>query len=187
MALFTQMKTKPLPTNGTSRLPKLPFDRTPQTIPEHHAAEIAIRKVLVPTDFSAASLNASNYAMRLARKFGSELIFLHVLPLPLPASFEACPIDYPPELTGECEESLNTIVRSARDEGVKAARSVVRPGIPTHEIVEAAKEFDTDLIVIATHGYTGWKHFAIGSTAERVVRAAPCPVLVVREKEHEFA
>jgi len=42
------------------------------------------------------------------------------------------------------------------------------------------------MIVIATHGYTGWKHFAIGSTAERVVRAAPCPVLVVREKEHEF-
>ena len=54
------------------------------------------------------------------------------------------------------------------------------------EIGEVAKESDVDLIVIATHGYTGWKHFAIGSTAERVVRAAPCPVLVVREKEHEF-
>jgi universal stress protein A len=52
--------------------------------------------------------------------------------------------------------------------------------------VEAAKDFDVDLIVIATHGYTGWKHFCIGSTAERVVRAAPCPVMVVREKEHEF-
>ena len=47
-------------------------------------------------------------------------------------------------------------------------------------------ELDVDLIVIATHGFTGWRHFAIGSTAERVARAAPCPVLVVREKEHEF-
>lgn len=62
----------------------------------------------------------------------------------------------------------------------------MRTGVPTHEIVEAAKELDVDLIVIATHGYTGWKHFAIGSTAERVARAAPCSVLVVREKEHEF-
>ncbi|MEI4884363.1 universal stress protein, partial [Klebsiella pneumoniae] len=61
-----------------------------------------------------------------------------------------------------------------------------RTGLPAHEIVEAAKELDVDLIVIATHGHTGWKHFAIGSTAERVVRAAPCPVLVVRQKEHEF-
>ena len=67
------------------------------------------------------------------------------------------------------------------------ASSPVRCGLASIEIVDAAKEVDVDLIVIATHGYTGWKHFAIGSTAERVVRAAPCPVLVVREKEHEFA
>ena len=64
---------------------------------------------------------------------------------------------------------------------------LVLTGSTKREIVEAAKALDVDLIVIATHGYTGWKHFAIGSTAERVVRAAPCPVLVVREKEHEFA
>ena len=65
-------------------------------------------------------------------------------------------------------------------------RAMTRQGIASHEIVDAAKEFDVDLIVMATHGYTGLKHFCIGSTAERVVRAAPCPVLVVREKEHEF-
>ncbi|MBA2435825.1 MAG: universal stress protein [Chthoniobacterales bacterium] len=52
--------------------------------------------------------------------------------------------------------------------------------------VEAARELDSDLIVIATHGYTGWKHFCIGSTTERVVRTAPCPVFVVREKQHEL-
>ena len=59
----------------------------------------------------------------------------------------------------------------------------MRTGVPSHEIVELAKEADIDLIVIAALGYTGSKHFCIGSTAERVARAAPCPVLVVREKE----
>ena len=53
--------------------------------------------------------------------------------------------------------------------------TMLRNGLAAHEIVEAAKELDTDLIIIATHGYTGWKHFCIGSTAERVVRAAHVP------------
>ena len=70
--------------------------------------------------------------------------------------------------------------------GGAGTKSILRTGIATHQIVEAAKELDVDLIVIATHGFTGWKHFAICSTAERVARAAPCPVLVVREKEHDF-
>ena len=60
------------------------------------------------------------------------------------------------------------------------------PVLAAHEIVEAARDLDSDLIVIATHGYTGWKHLCIGSTAERVVRTAPCPVFVVREKQHEL-
>ena len=89
------------------------------------------------------------------------------------------------ELTS-AEKNLRVLLSSAEVGGLKETRSTLRTGIPSHEIVEAAKDFDVDLIVIATHGYTGWKHFCIGSTAERVVRAAPCPVLVVREKEHEF-
>ena len=84
------------------------------------------------------------------------------------------------------KEFASALVNSVRAAGVAGARSTLRTGVATHEIVEAAKELDVDLIVIATHGYTGWKHFAIGSTAERVARAAPCPVLVVREKEHDF-
>ena len=86
----------------------------------------------------------------------------------------------------DAKESLRTLVNSVRAAGATGARSTIRTGVATHEIVEAAKELDVDLIVIATHGYTGWKHFAIGSTAAQVARAAPCPVLVVREKEHDF-
>jgi nucleotide-binding universal stress UspA family protein len=83
-------------------------------------------------------------------------------------------------------KNLRSLIASVRNGKIDRPHWKVRAGLPSHEIVEAAKEMDVDLIVVATHGYTGWKHFCIGSTAERVVRAAPCPVLVVREKEHEF-
>ena len=84
------------------------------------------------------------------------------------------------------KKNLRVLLSSAEVGGLKETQFALRTGIAWHEIVEAAKELDVDLIVTATHGYTGWKHFCIGSTAERVVRSAPCPVLVVREKEHEF-
>ena len=62
----------------------------------------------------------------------------------------------------------------------------MRTGRAASEIVEVAKERNTDLIIISTHGYTGLKHVFLGSTTENVVRYAPCPVLTVREHEHEF-
>ena len=64
--------------------------------------------------------------------------------------------------------------------------TTVRVGRPFHEIVEAAREGNADLIILATHGHTGLKHMLLGSTAENVVRHASCPVLIVREQEHEF-
>jgi nucleotide-binding universal stress UspA family protein len=64
--------------------------------------------------------------------------------------------------------------------------TIVQMGEPYKEIINIAKARKVDLIIIATHGYTGMKHMMLGSTAERVVRQAPCPVLVVREKEKEF-
>src|SRR6185295_13967182 len=66
------------------------------------------------------------------------------------------------------------------------ADSTLREGSSYHEIVTAAKELDVDMIIISTHGTRGLTHFFMGSTAERVVQHAPCPVLVVREREHEF-
>ena len=68
-----------------------------------------------------------------------------------------------------------SILRQAFAEGLQRMRSC-----------EAAEELDVDLIIMATHGVRGWKHFGLGSTADRVARAAPCPVLVVREREREF-
>jgi universal stress protein A len=152
------------------------------------SALIGLKKILVPLDFSPLSKKALQYAQRFARQFKTDLTLLHVLEQPMPATFEGLQISspFPEDELPDAKKRLNTLAASVRNPGVTTVRAILRRGLAAHEIVEAAKELDVDLIVIATHGYTGWKHFCIGSTAERVVRAAPCPVLVVREKEHDF-
>jgi nucleotide-binding universal stress UspA family protein len=165
---------------------KLENPRSPLDAPRHPT--FALKKILVPHDFSSPSRKAFKYAYRLGKEFGSHLILLHVLEPVSSGSFmkrSGAPAFSEKELTS-AEKNLRVLLSSAEVGGLKETRSALRTGIASHEIVEAARDFDVDLIVIATHGYTGWKHFCIGSTAERVVRAAPCPVLVVREKEHEF-
>jgi universal stress protein A len=162
--------------------------RTSVTKPAADRAEIAIKKMLAPTDFSPPSRKAFHYALRFAEEFGSELILLHILEPATSPALAGVPAAsaFSEKEMATAEKNLRNLVDSAQAAGMTGARSTVRTGVATHEIVEAAKDLDVDLIVIATHGYTGWKHFAIGSTAERVARAAPCPVLVVREKEHDF-
>ena len=152
-------------------------------------AAIHLKRILVPIDFSAPSQQALRYALRFAKEFHAEVTLLHVVEktaigsgfADLPSTFA-----YSDEELSIAKKNLGALSTSSQVAGLPTIGSTVRTGLPPHEIVEAAKELDTDLIVIATHGYTGWKHFCIGSTAERVVRAAPCPVFVVREKEHEF-
>lgn len=145
-----------------------------------------LKKILVPLDFSPPSQQALRYGIRLATEFRAELIVIHII-RGIASRFPDAP-DLPavsPEEQQDAEEQLSNIVSSAAIEGVNS-RYAFRTGLASHQIVEAAKELNVDLIVIATHGYTGWKHFCIGSTAESVVRTAPCPVFVVREKEREF-
>ncbi|HEX7516819.1 MAG TPA: universal stress protein [Chthoniobacterales bacterium] len=161
---------------------------TTQTLPAQSKSKMpALKKILVPSDFSPASDNAFKYALHFGKQYGAQLHVIHVLEPVLSPQFAGLP--EAPALSKEelatAEKNLRAWADSAGAAGV-AAKLVLRNGLPAHEIVETAKGLDVDLIVIATHGYTGWKHFCIGSTAERVVRAAPCPVLVVREKEHEF-
>ena len=150
------------------------------------SAAFNLKRILVPVDFSDASSYAVEWARRVGGFSGAELIFLHVIVPEAPVGIEDLPASCADELKENANENLRAMVQAARNSGDESAKSLTRCGLPTHEIVEAAKELDVDLVVIATHGYTGWKHFCIGSTAERVVRAAPCPVLVIRKKEHEF-
>jgi len=157
---------------------------------ERVRVEIERRKlgpILVPSDFSPASSKAFKYALRFAKQFGAQMTLLHVLEPAPPNLMGITPVPlFSEDELAAAEKNLGAWTASARGAGVADTRSAVRTGVASHEILEAAKEMDVDLIVIATHGFTGWKHFCIGSTAELVARSAPCPVLVVREKEHEF-
>ena len=147
-----------------------------------------LKRVLVPVDFSETSHKALQYAVKFAEQFGAVLELVHVIE----------PILYPVELgyMALAQEDEQRRLQQVTDKLEDLARSlhlVPRPesrvltGAPWRELVEEAKTKRVDLIIIATHGYTGFKHVLLGSVAERVVRHAPCPVLVVREAEDEFA
>lgn len=148
---------------------------------------LAFRNILVPSDFSSASDKAFKYALNFSQHFGAQLHVIHVLERVLSPQFAGLPEApaFSEEEVAAAAKNLRAWAKSAGATGA-GAKLVLRNGFPAHEIVEAAKDLAVDLVIIATQGLTGWKHFCIGSTAERVVRAAPCPVLVVREKEHEF-
>lgn len=150
------------------------------------SAAFGLKRILVPVDFSVASNNAVEFARRVSGVTGADIVFLHVIEPDSSLAFESLPSICSDELKANAEENLRSLVRAARKAGDEGATSVMRSGLATHEIVEVAKDLDVDLIILAAHGHKGWKHFSIGSTAERVVRTAPCPVLVVREKEHDF-
>jgi len=159
----------------------------PTTLRSITPATLQLKRILVAVDFSGPSNQALRYAVRFAQHFGSEITLLHIVQRTFVAPFPEVPpyLDYIEADFENAERALQTL---AAQQTLKssAIRTVVRTGLAAHEIVEAARDLDSDLIVIATHGYTGWKHLCIGSTAERVVRAAPCPVFAVREKQHEL-
>ncbi|MGE5212624.1 MAG: universal stress protein [Nitrospirota bacterium] len=149
---------------------------------------LQLKKILVPTDFSDTSKKAVQYALRFAEQFGCEIALLYVVEPTTPtigAPLAVEPFTDKDELS-MAEKDLAALAVEARSNGAHSVTSFVRIGHAPNEITKTANDFDVDLIIIATHGYTSWRHLCIGSTTERVVRTAPCPVLVVREKEHEF-
>ncbi len=148
-----------------------------------------LKRILVPVDFSETSKKAFLYALKFAEQFSCEITLLIVVQpmspmVGAPLAVEAFS-DAEDEFS-EAERSLAMLAAESHANGANSVNSSVRIRHAPNEITKAAKDLDIDLIIIATHGYTSWRHLCIGSTAERVVRTAPCPVLVVREKEHEF-
>ena len=147
-----------------------------------------LKKILVPIDFSPMSKQTLQYAVRFAEEFGCEIVLLHVIEPETAIAGTPLAVDIftqPEEDTSAAKAELASLAASSHKH-VNSFTSAVRIGHAPNEITKAAKELDVDLIMIASHGYTSWRHLCIGSTAERVVRAAPCSVLVVREKEHDF-
>jgi nucleotide-binding universal stress UspA family protein len=143
---------------------------------------MSIPHFLVPIDFSASAEQALDYAIRLARPLKARLTVLHVIqPVPM-AGVDmgvALPEAYLRELEEAVQRDMEEALARVTAAGLTAER-VVLYGVPFQEIVETAKARQVDLIVMGTHGRTGLMHVLLGSIAEKVVRLAPCSVLVVR-------
>ncbi len=148
---------------------------------------LPLKKVLCPTDFSEPSYAGLKAGRELAVHFGAELWLIHVIPpipvygpfpdLPVAASFDIP--QYQQELVAYSKKALQDVVEQRLAPEVRA-QTLVAVGDAAQQIVRAARKEDCDLIVIATHGQTGWRRFVFGSVAEKVVRLAACPVLTVQ-------
>ena len=149
---------------------------------------LKLKRILVPLDFSKISKDALPWAISFAAQFGATITLLNIV--------EEYPADYllGSELMNEtitplmkqAEADLNEMGHSLkRSTGIEVS-AAVRSGTPFEEICQSANELGIDLIVLTTHGYTGLKHVWLGSTAERVVRHAACPVLIVRGRPNDL-
>jgi nucleotide-binding universal stress UspA family protein len=149
---------------------------------------LAIKQILVPVDFSNCSLKALTYAVAFARQFKAAITVLYVVQPYYVAGDYAGGLDYA-TLEQEIEENSTRRLKELAKEVIGASAKytvLIERGRPVDEIARTADELNIDLIIISTHGHTGLKHVVLGSTAENVVRHAPCPVLTVRVEEHEF-
>lgn len=145
-----------------------------------------LKRIVVTTDFSEESKKAFPYALALARKFEASLLLLYVVAPRLPADFQLMGLVIEEKkFLDEARERLPLFLHAELDPHLHV-ETLVANGSPAHEICRIAETRAADLIVMATHGHAGLKRFLIGSVTENVVRHAPCPVLVVREREHEF-
>jgi nucleotide-binding universal stress UspA family protein len=142
---------------------------------------VTFRRILVATDFAESAERALACAVQLARRHGAELVLLHVY-MDLPA--------YPEITAGQVEaiyeeqrrwidSALERRARSARSEGLRA-RALLRTGPAASTIADTAREEGADLLVVGTHSRSGLDRLIVGSVAERVVRLAACPVLVIK-------
>lgn len=151
---------------------------------------IALKKVLLATDFSECAKTAQEYASAFADQFQAELHVLNVvvdtslMTAEYGATLSLAP-DYLDQITKQAKCSVDKIVADSVKRGGPGI-GVTRMGSPPHEIVDYANQNGIDLIVIGTHGRGGFMHLLLGSCAEKVVRKAKCPVLTVHPQGHQF-
>lgn len=151
---------------------------------------IKLKRILAPTDFSDCSAHAVRYACEFAEVFGAEIHLLYVVEPPA-AAYGEFGIGYigasevQENVKRAAEKKLLELPSPPWPDKLETTRAVLE-GTPFVEIVRYVKEQDIDLVVLGTHGRGAIAHMLMGSTAEKVVRKSPCPVLTVRPEGHEF-
>jgi nucleotide-binding universal stress UspA family protein len=141
--------------------------------------------VLSPIDFSDSSLSALDTATDIASRYDAELLLMHAVPVmpELPKSVSILKEGaYEQNLIQDAENWLKAMAKKVSERGVRARTTVGLANDAAMEIIRTAENEKADLIVIATHGMTGWRALAFGSVAEKVVKTADCPVLVLRSR-----
>lgn len=145
--------------------------------------------MVAPVDFYDPSRKALQVAEKLAGLCSGKIVLLHVVePLMFPEIARSLPaLTDDEKFVGACKAKLLSLARTSKVPAEMIDRLLVRHGAAYHEIVDAARSLKADLIVIGSHGHTALQHATLGSVAERVVRHAHCPVLVVREAAEQRA
>jgi nucleotide-binding universal stress UspA family protein len=149
-----------------------------------------IKKILCPIDFSETSEEALKYAIQFAKAFSAHIDIVHILfdetqvvAFYLPqTTFQ----NMENEITQATKEQFKELINKYPDLTYISHSTKIIKGTPFLEIIKYAKDCKSDMIVIGTHGRTGLEHVLFGSTAEKVVRKAPCPVLTVRKENQKF-
>jgi len=147
------------------------------------------KKIVFTTDFSESAHFAMPFAVDIAQKYDAELTLVHVIePIVTPVDFAWGTYNYPDiekQVNSYAEDSIKKLVEQEIPPSVKT-HVVILFGKPWREVISYAKENASDLIVIATHGLSGLSHAIYGSTAEKVIRKSPCPVLTIRHPDVKF-
>ncbi|PLY03145.1 MAG: universal stress protein [Desulfuromonas sp.] len=144
------------------------------------------KTILVAVDFSDSSINAFQLALSMARKFSAKLVLLHVINEPVDLRGFYVPHISFEKLEEEIEEGAHKMMDSFCRQNLTDYADhecLIVAGIPYEQIIDQASSKSADLIVLGTHGRTGLDHVLFGSTAEKVVRKSPFPVLTVRLEE----
>lgn len=147
------------------------------------------KKILFPTDFSVASDYAMSYAISMVKRYKAKFFLLHVVDTTYDISGFYIPHISAEKLMqemGDAAEKKLTNISSAISRRIKTCEIVVKSGIPHKEILKFAKDKGIDMIIMGTHGKAGLDHLLFGSTTERVLRQAYCPVLTIRPPKDIF-
>lgn len=150
---------------------------------------IKLEKILLPTDFSEYSAEATKYACAFAEQFNSQIHLLHVQEVYASSTPEFGMGLALPSQIKESREAAERALEKVLDAEWAEGRDIIRAtaeGPPFLEIVRYAKAQGIDMVIMGTHGRSGLAHVLMGSVAEKVVRKAPCPVLTVRPEGHQF-
>jgi universal stress protein A len=148
---------------------------------------IRVKQILAPTDLSKDSRKGLRYATGLAKHFNAKLTVLHVIEGRYSLDYGlggALPEDALQELQ-VAGQKLNEIVEEIKKEHPAVEATEVIGNVCSH-IVDLAKLLKSDLIVVSTHNYPWFKRLMTGSDAEKIARHAPCPILIVHQREHDF-